>query len=223
MKRSPRREFISLSEKTDAPEASGAQSQNRAWFVYLFALADCSAFKVGFSCNPLQRLCTFSRRYFERFDLSQSRLLALAECDEARAVEATLKTELSEFRAACPTWIPDEAGGQTEWFSAVHVHQAEQRLQSFLRHRDLGLVSASDFIRAELRRMSDSFELWAWSQAQQAHEAWSSAGRGYKVRDESLSLRDWLDAYRYFDVPLFRDDPHVLQFVIESARLRIDR
>ena len=39
-----------------------------AWYVYLFALTDCSAFKVGFSCNPFQRIHTFSRRYYERFD-----------------------------------------------------------------------------------------------------------------------------------------------------------
>ena len=48
-----------------------------SWFVYLFALTDCSAFKVGFSCNPFQRIHTFSRRYYERFDVRQSLLLRL--------------------------------------------------------------------------------------------------------------------------------------------------
>ena len=50
---------------------------SRSWFVYLLALTDCSGFKVGFSCNPLQRIHTFSRRYFERFDLHGSLLLEL--------------------------------------------------------------------------------------------------------------------------------------------------
>ena len=48
-----------------------------AWFVYLFALTDCSAFKVGFSCNPFQRIHAFCRRYYERFDVRQSLLLRL--------------------------------------------------------------------------------------------------------------------------------------------------
>src|SRR5688500_235229 len=73
-------------------------------FVYLFALADCSAFKVGFSNNPLQRIYTFSRRYFERFDLHQSQVLQLVTGDDARAAEAALKTELAEFRAESPSW-----------------------------------------------------------------------------------------------------------------------
>ena len=32
------------------------------------------------------------------------------------------------------------------------------------------------------------------------------------------SLRDWLDAYRFFDVALFTDDPAVLEFVWSIAR-----
>jgi hypothetical protein len=224
MKRGAQPDFIDLQEESDASAERERRLQGRgAWFVYLFALADCSAFKVGFSCNPLQRISTFSRRYFERFDLSQSRLLPVDDCDHARAIEAAIKADLSEFRTLCPAWIPDEAGGQTEWFSAVHFGQAEDRLQSFLTGRGVTAINAADFIRGELGRMSHAFELWAWSQAQQAREAWSSASRGYKVRDESRSLRDWLDAYRYFDVPLYLDDPQVLEFVIESARLRIER
>ena len=76
-----------------------------AWFVYLFALADCSAFKVGFSCNPLQRIHCFSRRYFERFDLGQSRLLRLDTEAQARAIEMDLKHALAEFRCGLPQFV----------------------------------------------------------------------------------------------------------------------
>ena len=41
--------------------------ESHRWCVYLLALTDCSAFKIGFSCNLLQRLYSFSHRYFERF------------------------------------------------------------------------------------------------------------------------------------------------------------
>jgi hypothetical protein len=191
------------------------------WFVYLFALTDCSAFKVGFSCNPLQRIHTFSRRYYERFDVGQSLLLRLDAEADARAIEATLKTELAEFRADSPAWVPLEAGGQTEWFSAVQFGRAEQRLRSFLvEHEVAHVTGAETYIRSELQRLRGSFEPWAWSQAQQVCAASAST---YTLRSALMiadSLRDWLDAYRCFDVPLFADDPAVLGFVASAARQR---
>jgi hypothetical protein len=190
-----------------------------AWFVYLFTLADCSAFKVGFSCNPFQRIHTFSRRYYERFDIGQSLLLHLDAEADARAIEATLKTELAEFRAESPAWVPLEAGGQTEWFSAVQFGRAEQRLRSFLAEHDVARVmDAETYIRGELARLSGSFEPWAWSQAQQAADASASDYTLSSALAIADSLRDWLDAYRFFNLPLFSDDPAVLEFVASIAR-----
>ena len=187
-----------------------------AWFVYLFSLADCSAFKVGFSCNPLQRIHTFSRRYYERFDLGQSLLLRLETEDEARAVELALKHELAVFRADSPEWVPIEAGGQTEWFVAVQFPHAGERLRSF----GTSVLDAAGYMRAELARMSGQFEPWAWSQAQQVCDASASPYTTRAAFALADSLRDWLDAYRYFDLPLYTDDPAVLTFVTNTARLR---
>ncbi len=192
-----------------------------AWFVYLFALTDCSAFKVGFSCNPFQRINTFSRRYYERFDVGQSLLLRLGSETDARAIEATLKRELAAYRTDSPVWVPLEAGGQTEWFSAVELGRAGERLRSFLAEHEIALViDANQYFRSELERMSGSFEPWAWSQAQQVCDASVSAYTQRSALALADSLRDWLDAYRFFDVPLFRDDPAVLGFVTDTARLR---
>ena len=192
-----------------------------AWFVYLLALSDCSAFKVGFSCNPLQRIHCFSRRYYERFDLTQSLLLRVDAESDARAIEAALKTELAEFRTDSPTWVPTEAGGHTEWFGAVHFGRAQERLRSFLDETEhSGVHNASEYVRLELERMSGSFEPWAWSQAQQVCDASGSAYTLRTARELADSLRDWLDAYRYFDLPLYTDDPAVLSFVTKTARLR---
>jgi T5orf172 domain len=189
-----------------------------AWFVYLFALADCSAFKVGFSCNPLQRIHCFSRRYYERFDLDQSRLLRLDTEAEARAVEATLKAELAEFRTDSPVWVPPEAGGHTEWFAAVHFGRAEDRLRSFV--TEVAFVTdAAGYIRGELERLSGSFEPLAISQALQVCDASASPYTVPSAFRIAESLRDWLDAYRFFDVPLFRDDPQAGGFVTSTARL----
>jgi hypothetical protein len=189
-----------------------------SWFVYLFALMDCSAFKVGFSCNPLQRIYSFSHRYFEYFDLHQSVLLPLEDCGSARAIEAALKKEFAEFRAACPGWVPTAAGGQTEWFSAVYFRPAEQRLRSFLQQDAASqLLRAADHFQDELGRLASSFELWAWSQAQQLSDIRST--KDWRGREQALgSLRDWLDAYRYFDIALFTDDPAVREFMSGALR-----
>jgi hypothetical protein len=189
-----------------------------AWFVYLLALTDCSAFKVGFSCNPLQRIHCFSRRYFERFDLGQSRLLRLDTETQARAIEMDLKHALAEFRYDSPAWVPAEAGGHTEWFGAVHFDAAEHRLLSFAAETDR-VIDAAIYFRYELERMSGSFEPLAMSQAQQVCDASTSP---YTLRSALAiadSLRDWLDAYRFFDLPLFSDDPQAGHFVSSTARL----
>jgi hypothetical protein len=188
-----------------------------AWFVYLFALADCSAFKVGFSCNPLQRIHCFSRRYYERFDLDQSRLLRIDTEADARAIEAALKDDLAEFRAGSPAWVPPEAGGHTEWFAALHFGRAEEQLRSLAveTHR---VSKAAGYFRDELQRLSGSFEPLAMSQAQQVCDASASPYTLRSALTIADSLRDWLDAYRYFDVPLFSDDPQAAHFVSSTAR-----
>jgi T5orf172 domain len=189
------------------------------WFVYLFALSDCSAFKVGFSCNPLQRIHTFSHRYFERFDVHRSVQLRVADCATARATEAELKAMLAGFRMDAPHWVPAEAGGHTEWFSAVHFDAAELRLQSLLAAHDGAVLSTTaDFIREELSRLANFFEPWAWRQAWQVHDARSAPNARPLERDASRSLRNWLDAYRFFDIPLFADDPAVREFVVRTAQ-----
>lgn len=200
----------------DTEEDSAA---SESWFVYLFALADCSAFKVGFSCNPLQRICTFNRRFFEYFDLSQSVLLEVYRCESARVLEAELKMKFSSYRAEAPAWVRADAGGHTEWFHAVYFNEAEARLRSIVATNEQARVTtAFDSLRSQLERVSASFEAWAYGQAQRVRDAWSSAQRGYAVRDQSGPLRDWLDAYRYFDLPLFVDEPEVQAFVRETAR-----
>jgi hypothetical protein len=79
-------------------------------------------------------------------------------------------------------------------------------------------MDVGTYIRGELQRLSGSFEPWAWSQAQQACDASGSAYTLGSALAIAESLRDWLDAYRFFDVPLFTDDPAVLEFVGSIAR-----
>jgi len=191
----------------------GAPEEGSCWFVYLLSLADCSAFKVGFSCNPLQRIYTFTHRYFERFDLHQSQLLRVQSHDEARAIEAALKSTFAEWRVECPAWVSQDAGGRTEWFSAVYFSDAHERVREFRReHAGAQLVTAHEFVHEELSRLTGTFESWAWSQAHQV-----SSAPPPEADESSRVLRDWLDAYRVLEIPLFVDDPAVRIFVEGSC------
>jgi T5orf172 domain len=190
--------------------------QGPCWYVYLLSLADCSAFKVGYSCNPLQRIYGFNRRYFERFDLHESQLLQVRSLADARAIEATLKSELAEFRADCPAWVAQDAGGQTDWFSAVYFPQTQERLQEFFsQYPGAQLVALHELISGELGRLRETFELWAWSQAQHAGSA-----PAHQAREAARLLQDWLDAYRILDIPLFVDDPTVRDYVNQTCGRR---
>jgi hypothetical protein len=193
---------------------------DRPWFVYLLPLMDCSAFKVGFSCHPLQRMLAFSSRYFERFDLRESVLLQLDECDHARNAEAELKSAFAEFRVAAPEWLPMESGGHTEWFSAVHLASARAKLTALRDdHPSSQWIDTVDYVRNELATVRTSFEGWACHRAQQICTDYESVNLGYTPTVGPKSLHDWFDAYRFFEIPIFKDDAAAFEFVRRAVRL----
>jgi hypothetical protein len=194
-------------------------AQQSRWFVYLLPLLNCSSFKVGFSSNPLQRIYSFNHRYFERFDFDQAVLLQMDSCVRARSVEAALKKALAEFGADAPHWVRVEAGGHTEWFNSVAFVQAEEQLRSFAKMVEpTRLIMASDFIVSELTRLTSPFEEWALQQAHAVRDDMIAVALGYEPTVSIKLLRDWFDAYRFFKIGLFRDDPAVLELVANSAR-----
>jgi len=189
------------------------------WFVYLLPILDCSAFKVGFSSNPLRRIYSFSHRYFDRFDFDQAVLLKMDACSGVRSVEAALKEAFTEFRTEAPCWVPAEAGGHTEWFSSDSFTQAAEQLRSFATIDERArVIKVSDFIGSELTRLISSFEEWALHHAHAVRDDMISVSLGYEPTVAMEPLRDWFDAYRFFEIRLFADDPAALQFITESIR-----
>ncbi len=177
------------------------------WFVYLLTSSDCSAFKVGFTCNPLQRLYSFSHRYFERFDLAASCLLQVEANLNARALEGEIKRALSEHRIECPSWVLPQAGGDTEWFSPIYFSDALAQLRSHGSAQDgAGTLNVEDFVRKALERARPYFESWVLAQAQ-AILRLRSRREQLMVATEVRTLRDWLDAYRALNVEVFADNP----------------
>ncbi len=177
------------------------------WFVYLLTSSDCSAFKVGFTCNPLQRLYSFSHRYFEHFDLAASRLLQVETNLNARALEGEIKHALAAHRIECPSWVLPQAGGDTEWFSPIYFSDAFAHLRSHVGAQDeAGTLNVEDFVREALERARPYFESWALAQA---HSILRPRSRHEQllVATEVRTLRDWLDAYCALNVEVFADNP----------------
>jgi hypothetical protein len=177
--------------------------------VYALLLTDCTAFKVGFSCNPLQRVYAFHRRYFEAFDLDQSTLLRVQTSDDARKIETTLKRALAPNRVEVPSWVALEAGGVTEWFSAVYFNDAISMLQQDAPPDIARLIDVRSQLEAQLRRYRGQFELWVIEQFQQIERLAQFPKTMAAARDQQLRLRDWIDAYRWLGVDLFVENPHV--------------
>jgi hypothetical protein len=199
--------------------SNDTQEGGESWFVYLLPLMDGSAFKVGYSCNPIQRVYSFNHRYYERFDISDSLLLKVAALADARAIEANLKQRFAACRAPSPVWVNEAAGGHTEWFDASCLDEARTQLQiSFETYNDASLIAGYDFVRDQLSNLLAWFELWAIDQAKQLQADFESVRLGYAPTINPAMLRDWFDAYRFFDVPLFVDDPAALEFTLKLVR-----
>ncbi len=193
-----------------------SQSESEGlWFVYLFALYDCSTFKIGFSCNPLRRLCSFSPRFHERFDLQESRLLRVDSCESARRIESILKAEFSSANAVCPSWLPKAAGGHTEWFSAVYLGEATTRLVSFASDNAGSIASAAETLRQDLLERRRDFETWAVSVAQQLNVTPGALDCARQEAGLARTLRDWLDIHRALNVPIFQEQIDEGAFVRE--------
>lgn len=133
-------------------------------------------------------------------------------------LEAAIKNELAEHRSECPSWVPAEAGGQTEWFDALQWQSAEDRVRAATEGDESRLLYMRDFVRTTLVRQASSFEFWALHQSQFVAQALSSSTDAHLAFGTARSLRDWLDAYRCCGIPLFPDDPAVRAFVADAAK-----
>jgi hypothetical protein len=169
----------------------------------------------------LQRVYAFHRRYFEAFDLDRSTLLRVQSSDEARDFETALKRTLAPNRVEVPNWIALEAGGITEWFSAVYFNDAVSMLEQQAAPVAANFIDLRSQLEVQLRTCREQFELWVVEQMQQIERLAQSPKMRVMARDQQLRLRDWIDAYRWLRVDLFVGKPQVgevLQRVL-AARL----
>jgi hypothetical protein len=177
-------------------------SQGRA-FVYVLPCVFEDILKVGFSRDPVARLQTLHRRYFEFFDLESALLIETDNVRDARRIERRLLDALRDHRAPAPRIVPFEAAGHTEWFRGtadklIDLANCLALEQGYRVHAPL-----CPWIRSELAQRADLLFEWsshAWLQLECLTEAEDR-------RRATAALRDALDAYAALDLTLIERIP----------------
>lgn len=138
------------------PAASGAS------FVYVFPRPGEDLLKLGMSRDPLARLQSLHRRWYDFFDLEAGWILATDRVREARGLELQLARALAGHGAPAPLTVLPGAGGATEWYRGAGLLLDDQarRLasQGYLVHRPLRSWLAT-------RLQSHATHLFQWSEA----------------------------------------------------------
>lgn len=177
------------------PAATRTLSRNRC-FLYVAPCAYEDQLKLGFSRDPLRRLQSLHRRWFEFFDIDRIALVETDTVRDARSLESRFKREFSEFNAAVPLTVDRGAGGEGEWYRGAQKGLGAA-LQSLEGEGYAVHAPASDWLRARLMQQREL--LYSWAEAmltvdELEHRAGSTPAQ--------RMVRDALDAYRAFAIAL---------------------
>lgn len=162
-------------------------------FVYVFPCREEDLLKVGFSREPLERLRTLHRRFFDFFDLDRGLLVETAHLREARALERLCITTFSDARASAPLVIRSAAGGRTEWFRGISP-QMDKLLRDACAAQGLTLhAPLREWLRAQFVTWSDVVYDWSAQMLDMiVYEHFNPPSSGPSLRTERV-LRDALD------------------------------
>jgi Meiotically up-regulated gene 113 len=163
--------------------------------------------KLGFSRDPLERLQSLHRRWFEAFDLDRTLLVETESVRDARALELGLRRELAQHNAPAPLTVEREAGGHSEWYRGAYDRLAEV-VNELATGGHRVYVPARSWLRQALLARSEL--LYSWTQAMLSlDELELRAGATPSQR----AVRDVLDAFTALDIGLDeRLSPEVLQW-----------
>jgi hypothetical protein len=171
-------------------------------FVYVLPCREADILKVGFSRDPLDRLRTLHRRFFEFFDLDRGLLIETDHLRDARRIERLFITTLAADRAPAPLVVRQSAAGHTEWFRGVSpAAEALARQvcteQGYPLHAPLGA-----WLRERLNDGSGLLYDWSARMLEMIEYAHFNAATDPGWRLGEKALRDALDACAALDLEL---------------------
>lgn len=163
-------------------------------FVYVAPCRNDTLLKIGFSRDPLQRLRSLQRRFFDFFDLDGGVLVATDRVAEARRLERHLLRMFAPYAALEPPSVPAAAAGGNEWFRGV-AEDAADAADAYARDHGLAVQRPlRDWLREVLLERSD--RLFAWTGAMlEAIEYGEHNGDAGQARACERALCDALDAF----------------------------
>ena len=163
-------------------------------YLYVAPCINEDLLKLGFSRDPLERLQSLHRRWFELFDPDRTLLVELDTVREARALELELQRELALHNAPAPLTVERAAGGQGEWYRGAGAGLEESMRRLAARGHAVH-APAREWLRNALRARGEL--LFSWSQAiLTPDELELRAG----ITPAQAVVRDALDAYEALDL-----------------------
>jgi hypothetical protein len=174
-----------------------SSSEGRA-YVYVLPLRTDEVLKLGFSRDPVVRMRSLHRRYFDFFDVERALIVETDRVREARAVERDLKRRIHEHRAQVPIEVRPQAGGETEWYRGAYAPLREAARELVQRGYRVH-VDARPWLRERLLARSALLFDWSAQVYEQMQIARSEPELIMRAAMAS-ALRDELDALAAFDI-----------------------
>jgi hypothetical protein len=167
-------------------------------YVYVLPCAYEDILKLGFSRDPLGRMLTLHRRYFEFFDLDRAFLIETETVRDSRRLELKLGNEMVAHNAPSPLVIRRPARGHTEWYRGAYplLQQSASVLVAagYRQHSPIKLWAKENLL-------ARSDPLYAWSK--QMYDEFQSFLPGDPATASlQRTLLDALDAYPALDIDL---------------------
>jgi len=172
-------------------------------YVYMLPWREQDLLKIGFSRQPLVRMRTLHRRFFDVFDLDRGLLLEVERLAQARAIERTILLRHAEQRAPAPLIVPDEAAGYSEWLRGVcpevtaHLHDVANR-DGFAIH------SLKTWVRTWFESQGDGVYEWSLRMLEAIEYETFNVPELLQRGEAARSLRYLMDACEAVDLPLAR-------------------
>ena len=158
-------------------------------FVYVAPCAYEDLLKVGHSRDPLARLQSLHRRWYECFDPGMAWFVELDRVRDASRLELALRHAIVEHNAPAPLVIRREAAGHGEWFRGasprLDAERSRLEAQGHLMH-----APARAWLRQALLARAD--RLHDWSEAMLDADALEARPDATPV---ARAVRDVLEAY----------------------------
>lgn len=174
-------------------------------YVYLFPWREQDLLKVGFSRQPLVRLRTLHRRFFEVFDLDRGYLLE-TRLAQARQIERDIILRHAEQRSPAPLVVPDAAAGYSEWFRGV-CPDVTAALRDVAEREGLALHSLRDWLRRWFESQGDGVYEWSLRMLDAIEYEAFNVPAELQRGEAAHALRYVMDACEAIGLPLARFFP----------------